>query len=98
MQFYDANDPAGRRGFRDILVTESTHPYTGNWWPSGHIIGYEHTFVHTFAEFVRSVVQGKSVAPTFADGLANQRVLGAIEESARSREWVRLGAARRGTR
>ncbi len=90
LQFYDANDPAGRRGFRDILVTESTHPYAGNWWPSGHIIGYEHTFVHTFAEFVRAVVRGKSVAPTFADGLANQRVLGAIEKSARSREWVRL--------
>lgn len=90
LQFYNAQDPEGRRGFRDILVTESSHPYVGKWWPSGHIIGYEHTFVHTFAEFVRAVVSGKSVAPTFADGLANQRVMGAIAESARTKSWVRL--------
>ncbi|MBA3833958.1 MAG: Gfo/Idh/MocA family oxidoreductase [Chthoniobacterales bacterium] len=90
LQFYSARDAEGRRGFRDILVTESTHPYAAGWWPSGHLIGYEHTFVQTVADFVRAVVAGKSVAPTFADGLANQRVLAAIEESAQKREWVRL--------
>ena len=55
-----------------------------------HIIGYEHTFVHTFADFVRAVVAGQSVQPTFADGLANERVLSAISESARTRRWVTL--------
>ncbi len=62
----------------------------GHWWPPGHLIGYEHSFVHTVADFVRAVVAGKSVAPTFADGLANQRVLDAIEKSARAKRWVRL--------
>ena len=47
LQFYNARDPEERRGFRDILVTESSHPYVGNWRPSGHVTGYEHTFVHT---------------------------------------------------
>ncbi len=90
LQFYNAKDAEGRRGFRDIVVTGGVHPYVGKWWPSGHLIGYEHTFVHTFADFVRAIVRGRSVGPTFADGLANQRVLAAISESGRTREWVRL--------
>ncbi len=90
LQFYRADDPTGRRGFREILVTESVHPYIEHWWPPGHLIGYEHSFVHTIADFVGAVVARRSAAPTFADGLANQRVLEAIEHSARRRAWVRL--------
>ncbi len=88
--FYNAADPADARGFRDIIVTEAEHPYVSAWWPAGHIIGYEHTFVHTFADFVKAVVDGKSVQPTFADGLANERVLSAISVSAHTRQWVTL--------
>lgn len=87
LQFYRADDPPGRRGFREILVTEPSHPFVQNWWPPGHLLGYEHSFVHTVADFVNAVVAGKSVAPTFADGLTNQRVLAAIEASARSKKW-----------
>jgi predicted dehydrogenase len=88
LRFYDAGDPSDRRGFRDILVTEAEHPFAGAWWPPGHILGYEHTFVNLFAGFVRACVEGKSIAPTFADGLANQRVLDAVGQSARERRWV----------
>jgi predicted dehydrogenase len=88
LEYYNAEDPAGHRGFRSILVTEPTHPYTGAWWPPGHIIGYEHTFVNTFADFIRAVTTGKSVQPTFADGLQNERVLAAITESAKTRQWI----------
>jgi predicted dehydrogenase len=90
LEYYNAEDPADRRGFRSILVTEGAHPYAGAWWPAGHIIGYEHTFVNTFADFVKAVVAGKSVQPTFADGLANERVLAAIEESAKKKLWVKV--------
>jgi predicted dehydrogenase len=90
LQFYRTDDSTGRRGFREILVTESEHPYIEHWWPPGHLIGYEHSFVHTIADFVRAVVARESATPTFADGLANQRVLEAIEHSARRRAWVRL--------
>jgi predicted dehydrogenase len=88
LEYYNAEDPEDRRGFRSILVTESTQPYAGAWWPPGHIIGYEHTFVHTFADFVHAVAAGKSVQPTFEDGLKNQKVLAAIADSAKGREWV----------
>jgi len=90
LKFYNAADPAEARGFRDILVTESTHPFLEAWWPPGHIIGYEHTFVNTVADFVKAVVAGKSVQPTFEDGLRNEKILGAIEQSAKTRQWVKL--------
>lgn len=90
LQFFSIDDAEERRGFRDILVTESCHPYINAWWPPGHIIGYEHTFTNTFADFIQAVVEGKSVHPTFADGLANERVLSAVSESSRTRQWVKL--------
>ncbi len=80
---YRARQSEGRRGFREIIVTEPEHPFMNSWWPPGHIIGYEHTFVHLIANFVGAVVTGKSLQPTFEDGLKNQRVPHAAQESAR---------------
>jgi predicted dehydrogenase len=74
-------------GFRTVLATDSSHPYVSAWWPPGHALGYEHSFVHTIADFVRAIARGESASPSFADGLANQRVLDAIERSAASRRW-----------
>ena len=90
LELYLEADQQRVRGFRRILVTESTHPYVKAWWPPGHIIGYEHTFVHTIADFVNACVDGKPVQPTFEDGLRNEQVLAAVEESARNRQWVKV--------
>lgn len=90
LKFYSANDPEGVRGFRDILVTEGAHPYIQAWWPPGHLIGYEHTFINAVSDFVNAVASGKSVHPTFEDGLANEKVLTAVCKSARTRQWVEL--------
>ena len=75
-------------GFRDILVTDSQHPYTGAWWPPGHILGYEHSFTHTVADFLGALAAGTSPQPNFEDGWKNQRVLEAIERSAAEGRWV----------
>ncbi|HEV3410735.1 MAG TPA: Gfo/Idh/MocA family oxidoreductase [Chthoniobacterales bacterium] len=88
LRFYNARDPEARRGFRDILVTEPAHPFLEQWWPPGHLLGYEHTFVHTIADFVGAVVAGKSVQPTFEDGWRNQQVLDAIAQSAHECRFV----------
>ncbi len=90
--FCDTASAPDRQGFREILVTQvgGIHPYVGNWWRPGHPIGYEHTFIHTIADFVNACVDGKPVHPTFEDGLKNQRVLQAIEKSAETRKWVEL--------
>ena len=92
LKFYNGDDLKDRRGFRDILVTErdGVQPYVGHWWPPGHGIGYEHTFIHTVADFVNACVEGKPVHPTFEDGLKNQRVLAAVEESSQKGKWVKL--------
>lgn len=90
LEYYNAEDPAGRAGFRSILVTEGDHPFSGHYWPPGHILGYEHTFINTFADFIQAVVKGESVQPTFADGLENERVLSAIQRSSHDRTWVSL--------
>ena len=65
-----------------ILVTEPEHPYLEAWWPPGHGLGYEHTFVHQARDLVHAVAEGRSPEPSFADGLQVQRVLAAVEESA----------------
>ncbi len=91
LKFFTNKDSQIHQGFHDILVTDgSVHPYLKAWWPGGHIIGYEHTFVNTFADFVHAVVDGKSVQPTFEDGLANEKILAAIQESASSKQWVKV--------
>ena len=82
-------DPAG---FRRVLVTEPDHPYTGAWWPAGHGLGYEHTFTHEIRDFVVDVLAGRDPEPSFADGLAVQKVLAAVEDSAaNSSRWTPLG-------
>jgi len=92
LKYYNGEDPKDRQGFRDILVTQrdNVQPYVANWWPPGHGLGYEHTFVHAIADFVDACADGKSVQPTFEDGLKNQRVLTAVEESSAKGKWVKL--------
>jgi len=82
LRFYDATAPAGQQGFRRILVTEPEHPYMAAWWPTGHLIGYEHTFSHEVKDFVEAIVAGTDPSPSFEDGLHVQRVLDAVERSA----------------
>ena len=81
LHVYDGTVPAAEAGFRRIYVTEPEHPYAGAWWPPGHGLGYEHTFVNEIADFVRDVASGTPPTPSFADGLQVQRVLDAVERS-----------------
>lgn len=90
LKYYNMADAGDRQGFRDIIVTEPVHPYVGAWWPGGHIIGYEHTFVHTAFDFLKAVAKGKSVQPTFADGVEDQKILAAVEKSSKTRRWVKI--------
>ena len=88
LELYLEADQPRVRGFRRILVTESTHPYVKAWWPPGHIIGYEHTFTHTVYDLLEAMARDKVPQPNFADGVRNQRVLGAIEKAAATRRWI----------
>ncbi|MEV7866166.1 Gfo/Idh/MocA family oxidoreductase [Streptomyces sp. NPDC088124] len=82
LSFHDHTEPAPSSGFRRILVTEPEHPYLEGWWPPGHGLGYEHTFVHEVRDLVEAVAAGRDPVPSFEDGLQVQRVLAAVEDSA----------------
>jgi len=85
--FWAGEDPKETRGFHNALISEGYHPYWSNWWPQGHMIGWEHSFVHEFHHFFDAIVNKKDVAPygaTFVDGYRNAVICDAIVESARS--------------
>ncbi|PUA82206.1 Gfo/Idh/MocA family protein [Nocardioides currus] len=72
-----------------VLVTEPDHPYVEAWWPPGHVLGWDHTFTSQAADFLAAVAVGTQPSPGFAEGLAVQRVLGAIEDSS-ARDGLRV--------
>jgi predicted dehydrogenase len=86
--FQDATLPVREQGFRRILVNEPEHPYMAAWWPQGHVIGWEHTFTHEIRDFLAAVEGGTPPSPSFEEGLAVQRVLTAIEESANAKSAI----------
>ena len=88
LEVYFEADPVASRGFRRVMVTEPEHPYIKAWWPPGHIIGYEHTFVHTVYELLEAMADRRVPWPSFVDGVRNQRVLDAVEKAAQTRAWV----------
>jgi predicted dehydrogenase len=91
LSFYDGSEDPDTAGFRRILVTEPTHPYTKAWWPPGHGLGYEHTFTHEVVDLVTDIGSGRAPSPSFADGLQVQRVLAAVEASAAARSsWEQV--------
>ena len=92
VQYFDHRDESRVRGWRSVHVTDGDQPYMKHWWVPGLQIGYEHTFIHQFAEFVQAAARGESLPPTFRDGLATDYVTDAILRSARSRQWEKVGA------
>jgi predicted dehydrogenase len=80
-----------REGYETVLVTEEEHPYVDAWWPPGHVLGWEHPFVHENYEFLNPIVSDASASdalPTFEDGYRVQEVLAAIEASDANGEWM----------
>jgi len=93
LQFYSTESPPDVQGFHNVLVTEAHHPYWSFWWPHGHIIGWEHAFVHEIYHFLGAVAGGEGVAPlgaTFEDGYRNAVITDGILESSRSSQKVQL--------
>lgn len=79
-------------GARRVLVTEPSDPYVAQWWPPGHILGWEHTFVHQCQDMLAAISEGRQPLPSFGDGLAVQEVLHAIWRSGKERRFVAVGA------
>ncbi len=88
LQYFDHRDEGRVRGWRSIHVTDGDHPYMDKWWVPGLQIGYEHSFVHHFADFLTGLAKNKPASPTFRDALETQKVCEAVLKSARSEAWA----------
>jgi len=93
LQWFDHRDEGKIRGWRSVHITDGDQPYMKHWWVPGLQIGYEHTFIHQFADFLEAVHAGKPCPPTFRDGLATDYVTDAVLASAKSRAWVDVANA-----
>jgi len=92
LQWFDHRDEGRLRGWRSVHVTDGDHPYMKQWWVPGLQIGYEHTFIHQFADFLTAAADGRSAAPTFRDAIATDRVTDAVLRSAANRQWEQVPA------
>ncbi|MDR2163612.1 MAG: Gfo/Idh/MocA family oxidoreductase [Clostridiales Family XIII bacterium] len=88
LEFFDATRPAAEQGFKTISVTTGNHPYAGNWWGPGHIIGYENTFFHAAVDFLNAISDGGVLTPNLNDGVACIRVLEAAIKSSEEKRRV----------
>jgi predicted dehydrogenase len=93
LEYFDHGDVGKLRGWRSIHVTDhgGEHPYMEKWWVPGLQIGYEHSFVHQVADFLKSLETGTPCGPTFRDALETQKVCDAVLASARDRSWKEVG-------
>lgn len=89
--FFDHGDDSIVRGWRSIHVSDSDQPYIDRWWVPGLCLGYEHTFIHHMADFLKSLETGEPCSPTFREALETQKVCEAVLESAASRSWKETG-------
>ena len=91
LEYFDHRDESIVRGWRSIHVTDGDQPYMDKWWVPGLGIGYEHSFIHQAADFLKSLESGGACHPTFEDALQTQKVCEAVLESASSKSWKDTG-------
>ena len=91
--YWQAEGRKETRGFQRVLATGPDSPFGMHWWPPGHILGWEHTFVHELSTFLNAIVADAPVGPdgaTFEDGYRAAVVCDAILESARTNRPVEV--------
>ena len=88
LKYFDHADESKVRGWRSIHVSDGDQPYMGNWWVPGLQIGYEHSFIHQVADFLKSLETGEPAHPSFRDALETQKVCDAVLTSAKNRQWA----------
>ena len=90
LEYFSEEDEAGLKGFRNIQVSGRMYKYADHWWPTGHVIGYEHTFVHEMYEFFDAILHDKPTVPSFYDGMKCCQILEAVEKSAEQGCYVKV--------
>jgi predicted dehydrogenase len=88
--FLREGDPA-RQGYSKVLIGPAHPPY-GKFTPApGHGLGFNDLKVAEVAHLLEGLAGDAKLYPTIPDALEIERVLHAIDRSARDRRWVELG-------
>lgn len=87
---YFTEDDEDVQGFRRVYAMDDVHPLADVWWPAGHPIGYDHTFIHSFVEFMDAIKEDRQPVPSFVDGVKCQQVLEAVDVSIEERKWIQV--------
>jgi Predicted dehydrogenases and related proteins len=90
LEVFDQGDAVEIQGSHNVLVTGPGHPYTSHFWPPGHIVGYEHTFIATLADFLNALAKNQQFHPNFDDAVRVQELLEAVETSASTGKWTKV--------
>jgi predicted dehydrogenase len=92
LEYCNRTDPADQPGFKTIMCTEGLHPYVAAWWPPGHVLGYEHTFIHEVVDLVNAIATNSPVGPDFLAGAKCVAVLESVVKSSHSGRWAKVAA------
>jgi predicted dehydrogenase len=98
LEYFEYKTPGGAKvedhltGWRSIHVTNFEHPYMDKWWVPGCTIGYEHTFVHAVADFIKGLESGTPARPTFRDAMVTQAICDTVLKSAKTGQWENIPA------
>jgi hypothetical protein len=65
-------------------------PFAGAYWPAGHIIGYEHSFINLIGTLMNGIEKGETPSPNFVDGYIAQAIKEAVEKSSKHRSWEQI--------
>jgi predicted dehydrogenase len=94
LEWYDNTLEPKLQGWSTINVTNggAGHPYAAAWWPTAHVLGYEHSFINQVSDMALVLGGQKPVVelPDFADAYQTQRVLHAVTLSAKERSPVKI--------
>lgn len=87
LEYFDNACDSDVKGWSSIHVTNGDHPYMDKWWVPGLGLGYEHSFIHQAADFLKSLETGQPCQPDFRNAYETQKVCDAVIESANARAW-----------
>jgi predicted dehydrogenase len=91
--FFARDESEGLGGFRGVLVTQPEHPFLREWWPPGHVLGWEHSFVHQWRDFLQAVLDERPVPDrqaSFEDGYRAAVLCEAIHTAARQGRRIEI--------
>lgn len=90
------DDGSRTAGFAEVIAMEPEHPLAPAWWPTGHVLGWEHGHINMLAHFCDAVARDEAVDPygaTFLDGMRAAEVAEAVRTSATEGRRVEVAPA-----